>query len=446
MKPVMLTLALFVAAVFAAAAAAMPGPADSHASRVQQPAPALRALPAVVRHATLPTVQNCSDEVKAKVLEAVETAYHALIVARDYVNNFDQCDMDDRNDFYEFFGTYDPNETPVQVLLVQGIIQPAAYNMGDGDFTIECGGFLCDSNPDMYAYGVGVYPGGRINLCPKGQNTSTTLSEDSLPGTLVAAITQIASQGTRTREIERGADECRDLSRNNPTSTWVNSDSYRYFVEFQPSCKGQTTPSPAPGTTTAPSTAPNESPTASPGPACFPAHATVQLRDGSVKRMDQLTLGDHIHVAANEFSELIMWSHRDANALSDDFVEIQLASGRKVTATRDHLMHANGKLVPASDVKPGDLMVDVVRGVSSVESVRHSVRARGLFNPHTASGDLVVDGVLVSAYTTAIPPRVAHTLLAIERLLNKALGLSLMGSSLEPSTGPLRWFYAHATA
>ena len=50
-------------------------------------------------------------------------------------------------------------------------------------------------------------------------------------------------------------------------------------------------------------------------------------------------------------------------------------------------------------------------------------RARGLYNPHTLHGDVVVDGVLTSTYTGVVHPALAHALLAPLRQLYSA-GLS----------------------
>ncbi len=45
-----------------------------------------------------------------------------------------------------------------------------------------------------------------------------------------------------------------------------------------------------------------------------------------------------------------------------------------------------------------------------------TVWERGLYNPQTAAGDIVVDGFVASTYTTFASPRAAHALLAPLRL------------------------------
>ena len=45
------------------------------------------------------------------------------------------------------------------------------------------------------------------------------------------------------------------------------------------------------------------------------------------------------------------------------------------------------------------------------------IKAVGLYNPHTLQGDLLVNGIVASSYTDAIPPYLAHSLLAPLRIM-----------------------------
>jgi hypothetical protein len=53
------------------------------------------------------------------------------------------------------------------------------------------------------------------------------------------------------------------------------------------------------------------------------------------------------------------------------------------------------------------------------------VEATGLYNPQTIHGDIVVDGIVASTYTTAVDPQVAHGLLAPLRVLYSWLSISI---------------------
>ncbi|KAA8498291.1 Transmembrane protease serine 9 [Porphyridium purpureum] len=163
---------------------------------------------------------------------------------------------------------------------------------------------------------------------------------------------------------------------------------------------------------------------------CFPANGLVEMEDGSFKRMDALKIGDMVRVSSEAFSPVVFWGHHDAESVHSDFVRIQLEH-HSLTVTSGHLVYANGKLVVAGSVQPGDIMITGTGESASVLSVRRNVRAKGLYNPHTAHGDIVVDGVSASCYTRWVAPGLGHALLIIERFSRKLFGLSLLDTWLD---------------
>lgn len=56
---------------------------------------------------------------------------------------------------------------------------------------------------------------------------------------------------------------------------------------------------------------------ASAKPACFPAHSQVILENGSVKTMEELSIGDRVQVGPCQFSEVIMFTHRLHSGMYD---------------------------------------------------------------------------------------------------------------------------------
>jgi len=95
---------------------------------------------------------------------------------------------------------------------------------------------------------------------------------------------------------------------------------------------------------------------------------------------------------------------------------------------------ANGRLVYAKDVAVGDLINYVSDGgaikTGAVVSTARALK-RGLYNPYTLSGTIVVDGVAASCHSSWIldgflPPRVAavvyQRLFVVPRLAYKFLG------------------------
>ncbi|KAI0565006.1 hypothetical protein FGB62_22g132 [Gracilaria domingensis] len=149
--------------------------------------------------------------------------------------------------------------------------------------------------------------------------------------------------------------------------------------------------------------------------ACFPAEATATLADGSTERMDKLRIGDRVKVTTNElgapvFSEIFMFSHQDPDAVSS-FVSIEGSHGQTLQVSPDHFMYINNKLLPARQVRSGDvLQAQANRRILALNISR--VRSRGLYNPQTLHGDIVVNGIQVSTYTAAVQPVAATALMA----------------------------------
>ncbi|KAA8495435.1 hypothetical protein FVE85_1590 [Porphyridium purpureum] len=168
---------------------------------------------------------------------------------------------------------------------------------------------------------------------------------------------------------------------------------------------------------------------------CFAADARVRLESGALTRMDELKVGDRVWIGGDQFSDVYFFGHADRNSVSRDFVSIQLESGATVELTKDHLVRdaRGGRYVAAQHVRVGDSLYDAVHGISHVVHVQHNLEKRGLFNPHTMHGDIVVGNVLVSSFTTAVNPFLAHILLLPERLAY-LVGTRAYGKMLEAQT------------
>lgn len=129
-------------------------------------------------------------------------------------------------------------------------------------------------------------------------------------------------------------------------------------------------------------------------------------------------------------SPIYLFSHRtpDVGPAGTDVVTLTTVGGLRLAITPGHLVYAIQRtrgeaavpsLVAAGDVAVGDALV-VANGSSvAVASSRLSVVTRaaaaGLYAPHSVSGSLVVDGLRVSCYTTAVHPVVAAAALAPAR-------------------------------
>lgn len=162
--------------------------------------------------------------------------------------------------------------------------------------------------------------------------------------------------------------------------------------------------------------------TASSTRACFPVTSTVELENGAIVSMADLKVGDRVRVSPTEFSEVFMFTHKLRFERSD-FVRIHTSRGHVLTASPGHYLHVSNGLALAGSVHAGDslFLADgstvTVLGVSTVVGV-------GLYNPQTLHGDIVVDGLIATCYTSAIQPDLAHAVLAPLRVLYAMIGYS----------------------
>eukprot|EP00173_Palmaria_palmata_P000965 Plantae.Rhodophyta-Palmaria_palmata.ctg14979.p1 GENE.Plantae.Rhodophyta-Palmaria_palmata.ctg14979~~Plantae.Rhodophyta-Palmaria_palmata.ctg14979.p1 ORF type:complete len:151 (+),score=17.94 Plantae.Rhodophyta-Palmaria_palmata.ctg14979:2-454(+) len=138
-----------------------------------------------------------------------------------------------------------------------------------------------------------------------------------------------------------------------------------------------------------------------------------------------------VKVGVNQFSRVFMFTHKMADA-KNMFVTLNTAAGAQITLTPGHYLYANGALVAAKTVVAGDELTLGNGQVTQVTSVA-SAQGTGLFNPQTVSGNVVVNGVQASTYTTAVEPSFAHAVLSPFRALQNLVtftGLESGGGAL----------------
>ncbi|PXF40815.1 Sonic hedgehog protein [Gracilariopsis chorda] len=157
------------------------------------------------------------------------------------------------------------------------------------------------------------------------------------------------------------------------------------------------------------------------GSTCFPADTTVELEDGSVKEMAQVNIGDRVRVGRSMFSEVFMFTHRLQDG-ENYFVKIETDSSG-ISLTKGHYLFVNGVLAAAKTVQVGDL-VELASGETATVRAVKKVKGTGLYNPQTISGDIVVNGIRASTYTTTVDPAFAHRLLTPFRALYQAFGVA----------------------
>ena len=135
-----------------------------------------------------------------------------------------------------------------------------------------------------------------------------------------------------------------------------------------------------------------------------------------------------------------MFSHRDFNTRAT-FISLTTAGGASIAATPGHYLWTTAidsnhnkqagprVLTRAEDIRIGSCMIsaDTSRASELCDQVvaRTVKTGKGLYNPHTASGSIVVDGVAAATFSDVLPPSL-HAHGAI--------------------TTPFRWLYAACKA
>jgi len=162
---------------------------------------------------------------------------------------------------------------------------------------------------------------------------------------------------------------------------------------------------------------------------CFSADMTVELSNGTTLRMDEITVGDNVLVNANkEYSDVFMFSHR-LSAVNAEFVSLTTDNGANIKLTGNHYLYVNGRMAIASTVQVGDKLQSKDGKATTVTAVA-TVRADGLYNPNTLHGDIVVNGIVASTYTSDINPTLAHAALMPVRMAYK-LGGDIVGHAFD---------------
>ncbi len=176
------------------------------------------------------------------------------------------------------------------------------------------------------------------------------------------------------------------------------------------------------GTTTTTTTGSGATNQTSTAPICFPADSIVRLQSGAAVPMADLAVGDIVEVAAGVYSPVFMFTHK-MDDVHSEFVSVRTGRGANIRLSPGHFMYFNGKLAPAREVRVGD-RVEVDGARDRVVAVSRVVK-RGLYNPQTVRGDIVVDRVKVSTYTQAFHYGGAQAALTPFRALYGWFGLSV---------------------
>lgn len=133
---------------------------------------------------------------------------------------------------------------------------------------------------------------------------------------------------------------------------------------------------------------------------CFPAGTMLQS-DGFTLPIQTAQIGMQL-MTSQGLAPFFIQGHADSGAATT-MLQINTFSNHSITATFDHYFPlVSGKEAQAQHLSLGDELWVSHHGTlvpSQIVEIRQ-VTARGLFNPYTTIGDLVVNGVLASSHSS----------------------------------------------
>ena len=155
------------------------------------------------------------------------------------------------------------------------------------------------------------------------------------------------------------------------------------------------------------------------GKKCFPASATVTVDDGSDSgkktQMSDLKIGDKVlavdaSTGATSYSDVYFFGHRDSETVTN-FYTVTTASGSSLKLSPDHYMYVsetgcNESITAATTLSPNLVKVGMGAWVKTPEGMKCSAivdirqgEEKGLYNPITLTGSILVNGMHASSYS-----------------------------------------------
>lgn len=154
---------------------------------------------------------------------------------------------------------------------------------------------------------------------------------------------------------------------------------------------------------------------------CIYKEAEVRMADGSKRRVQHLEAGDEVLAYAEgkgvHMSRIVGELHNDDDTLVK-IVEIQTSNGRKIPVTPMHSLFARQCLSDekwstkaAYEIRVGDCLPRYYPDGDVVEESVTDIRvfdARGIRQPVTETGTIIVDDVVISCYDRVVNQDATH--------------------------------------
>lgn len=130
---------------------------------------------------------------------------------------------------------------------------------------------------------------------------------------------------------------------------------------------------------------------------CFAGDSTVEIEGHGSIPMKQLQIGDKVHVGKNQYEPVYSFGHYNPSKQAS-FLKVETTNS-PLLVSEDHMLNVQSRgFVPASNLSPGDKLVDGSTGDDVIIKSIRTVQAQGVFAPFTPSGKIVVNGVIASSF------------------------------------------------
>lgn len=130
--------------------------------------------------------------------------------------------------------------------------------------------------------------------------------------------------------------------------------------------------------------------------ACFSGSSIIHVKGRGAIEMRSLEIGDFVHVGNGVYEPVYSFGHYDHDARKT-MLQLQ-TSDFLLQISEDHMVYTNDRgPIPAGLVAVGDEVLDADQNPLMVNSISLG-SSQGVFAPFTASGRLVVNGIMVSSF------------------------------------------------
>jgi len=190
---------------------------------------------------------------------------------------------------------------------------------------------------------------------------------------------------------------------------------------------------------------------------CFAASSLVEVSGRGLVSITALKAGDMVRDSIASFSPFVTYLHVDLS-YTTNFVAISAANGAQLRLTPDHfvfVVDTNGRVdgARADSVQQGDRVfisgstynvsnTDLAFGEMSEVVQIEKVSEKGIVTPLTASGQIVVDGMVASCYADTFRDNFSHWTIHAD-FFQPLIALSAIAPSLTSSdlpSGSIHWY------